>query len=50
MNTERPKCLYLHNIQLLYLGLMKLRTPIILVISITTMRKIVQTTSLFINK
>ena len=29
---------------------MKLRTPIILVTSITTMRKIVQNTSLFINK
>ena len=37
MNRERPGCLFLHNIQLLYLRLIKLCTPIILVINITTM-------------
>ena len=42
MNRERPGCLSLHNIQLLYLRLMKLCTPIILVINITTMQKIVK--------
>ena len=41
MDRERPGCLSLRNIQLLYLGLMRLCAPIILVINITTMRKIV---------
>ena len=41
MNKERPGCISLHNIRLLYLRLMKLSTPIILVKDITTMRKIV---------
>ena len=41
MNSERPGCLSLRNTQLLYQRLMRLCTPIILVINITTMRKIV---------
>ena len=41
MDRERPGCLSLRNIQLLYLRLMRLCAPIILVINITTMRKIV---------
>ena len=41
MNSERPRCLSLHNTQLLYQRLMRLCTPIILVINITTKRKIV---------
>ena len=41
MNSERPGCLSLRNIQLLYQRLMRLCTPIILIINITTMRKIV---------
>ena len=41
MDRERPGCLILRNIQLLYLRLMRLCAPIILVINITTMRKIV---------
>ena len=40
INSERP-CLSLRNIQLLYQRLMRLCTPIILVINITTKRKIV---------
>ena len=42
MNSERPGCLSLRNIQLLYQRLMRLCTPIILIINITTMRKIVK--------
>ena len=41
MDRERPGCLSLRNIQLLYLRLMRLCAFIILVINITTMRKIV---------
>ena len=41
INSERPGCLSLRNIQLLYLGLIRFCTPIILVINITTMRKVV---------